>query len=888
MYVSTFDKILNEFYKTSILTENEDEYSQIFLNVEHLYDMHLKKIDLSKFKTEEFNRHLQKFLLTYNTIPSNLNETYINLYCLAGFENDAKPFKSVKNITATSFGDNIHDSNNKYHSYWLDEFRKIPSQKGVLELFLKLKPSKLSIAEVAIIKLFIRRFSTYINKLHIEERYLKNYSQEAINKVLTDVGYKTEEYLTQVTKDPKSYSDEIMKDAYESFIDDIYRASNEAIKQLLVSNRTSPTAPTIPGALKFSAKEAALKKYLKPGHTLIDPKYSTMATCKNGKLYIGPDFYFKEFKNTENGLEYFKTIVAHEAMHQILRAFDDTDILRLLSPEYKKYVKKYSNTYHQVGNIVKDMFLNSALEQWHFKIKDEWYNQFYFPRNGVKVLTFKVLADKKQELLKNKILAKFAAVADSQGNLKIGIVAKVGKKIEDYKFPQGVISYSDESECIAELFPLYVEDILNQSEKKNEDSQEDDNDNMKDPEDSQQQGGGGGGQGGDGQEDGDEQEDGEDGGGGDGDKVKGKGKGKSKGKGDDVEGGDEEGESENENKGKGKKKSEESDYWDEKRKEVDTLDEHEEEIEDEKTKGDLEEPEEESDINTRGGSGAGKGSGSGSKTKLDWESFVPKQYSTELYENLLDSFIKSIYTVKPKVQPSYMNKTKSAEAGVRKNYTNVRQVRSNPDINSILVAVDTSASISKSMILKFFNHIQNIIKMQDIKSGLITSGGKLLGTTKEEDLFSIIPVLWHDYVYYPKTTDRVDVIKLNSLNYNGPNGIQRVLDFVKNSGTNLSSVAKFLPAFLNTNKNLKVGGLLYFTDMELYEDPVVLPPNIPIKILSTQEPRKVYNFSGYTQGKFDPEGQNDIIWDNQTKWNDERFNLKENLFKINGILYKDL
>ena len=108
------------------------------------------------------------------------------------------------------------------------------------------------------------------------------------------------------------------------------------------------------------------------------------------------------------------------------------------------------------------------------------------------------------------------------------------------------------------------------------------------------------------------------------------------------------------------------------------------------------------------------------------------------------------------------------------------------------------------------------------------------------------------------------------------------------SGTNLSSVSRFLPSFLNTNKNLKVGGLLYFTDMELYEDPVLLPPNVPIKILTTEQPRKVYNFKGYTQGKFDPEGQNDIIWDNQTNWKSDQLRLKENFLKINGILYKDL
>ena len=873
MYVSTFDKILNEFYKTNILNENEELG---YVSIENIYDVLFKFIDVSKFKTEEFKRHLEKFLLNYNTIPSSLNDVYINLYCLAGFENDAKPIKSVKSITAMSFGDNVHDSNNKYHSYWLDDFRKIRDTEAIIEKMLSLSSSNLSMAQVAIIKLFIRRFKTYMNKLHIEERYLKDYTKEAINKVLNDVGYNAEAYINDVTKNANSYSDEIMKGAYESFVDDIYRASNEAIKQLLVSNRTDPSTPTIPGALKFSAKEAALKKYLKPGHTLISPEYSTMATCKAGKLYIGSDFYFKEFKNTEKGLEYFKTIVAHEAMHQILKAFDDRDIVRLLNPEYKKYVKKYSTTYHQVGNIVQDMFLNSALEQWHFKIKDEWYNKFYFPKNGIITLKFKVLVDKKQELLNNKIFAKFAKAANSVGELKIGIIAKAGKRIEDYKFGQNVVAYSDESECIAELFPLYVEDILNNIENKKNEPQQEEQQDMRDPEQNQSNNGGQGDSSeSEGDEEGDEEGESEGDGEGDGDKEGGK---KSKNK---------------KGKGKGKKeKSDESDYWDEKRKEVDTLDEHEDELKDEDTEGDLEDPkddggDEDGESDSRGGKGADKGD-SESKSKIDWESFIPKQYSTELYDKLLDSFIKSIYTVKPKVQPSYMNKSKSFEAGVRKNYTNVRQVRSNPDINSVLVAVDTSASITKEMLLKFFNHIHNIIKNQDIKSGLITSGGKLLGTTKEEDLFSIIPILWHDNVYYPKSTDRVDLIKLNSLNYSTPNGIQRVLSNVVGSGTNLSSVSRFLPSFLNTNKNLKVGGLLYFTDMELYEDPVLLPPNVPIKILTTEQPRKVYNFKGYTQGKFDPEGQNDIIWDNQTNWNSNQLRLKENFLKINGILYKDL
>jgi hypothetical protein len=895
MYVSSFDKILNNFYKNNIFNESDGQMnSGDSSELSNIYNMFFGVVDVNQFKNEEFKRHLEKFLVTYNTTIVSLDEVYINLYCLAGFENDSKPFKDKSQIKTTSFGDNIHDSNNKYHAYWLDKYRQINNSDLILSQLYKIKPSQLSIAEVAIVKLFIRRIISFNNKLQIQERYLKGYSKEAIDRVLNDVGYNTGEYIKDAIKNPeKSYSNEIMKDAFETFIDDIYRAANEAIKQLLASNRTSQNAPTIPGALKFSVKENALKKYLKPGHTIIDPKYSTMATCKGGKLYIGPDFYFKEFKNNTNGLEYFKTIVAHEAMHQILMAFDDTDIKRLIASKYKKYITEYSKTYMMVQNIVKDMFLNSALEQWHFKIKDEWYTQFYFPKNGIKVLNFKVLADKKEELLKNKELSKFASASDSQGNLKIGIVAQVGKKIEDYKFGKDVISYSDESECIAELFPLYVEDIKNNKENKENKEEEKDSDTMEENEQDS------GGSGGDGENDSDNQNGGEEG-------EKGDGAGKDSDNedgGDDEQDGDGDGGTKGGENKKGKKggkkgeksDSDEGDYWDKKKKEVDTLDEHDEEFE-ENSEDDLQNPPDDSNESKDGEDGADRGGTKSSeksshdKTKLDWSKFIPKQYSTELYTKLLDSFIKKAYTVKPKVQPSYINRVKSSEAGVRKSYTNVRQVRSNPDINAILVAVDTSASISKNMLLQFFTHIHNIIKLQDIKSGLISADGRLLGSAKEEDLFSIIPILWHNVAYYPKANDNIQSIKLNSLNFSRPDGIHKLLNNVYGGGTVMSSVAKLIQNIFNNNKNLKVGGLIYFTDMELFDgDNVVLPPNIPIKILSTQEPRRTYNFTGYSPGLFNPDGMSDIIWDNQTKWGqDSDMNLKENFLKINGILYKDL
>jgi hypothetical protein len=896
MYKSSFDKILNNFYRNNIFNESEDQ-----MDIGHstelilIYNMFFGVIDVDKFKNEEFKKHLEKFLLTYNTTVASLDEVYVNLYCLAGFENDSKPFKDKSKIKTTSFGDNIYDSNNKYHAYWLNDFKNIQEPDLALQALYRIKPSQLSIAEVAIVKLFIRRIISFNNKLKIQERYLKGYTKEAIDRVLNDVGYDTEGYIKDVVNNgEKSYTNEIMRDAFLTFVDDIYRSANEAIKQLLASNRTSQNAPTIPGAPKFSAKENALKKYLKPGHTIVDSQYSTMATCKGGKLYIGPDFYFKEFKNNTNGLEYFKTIVAHEAMHQILMAFDDTDIKRLISPKYKNYITEYSKTYMMVQNIVKDMFLNSALEQWHFKIKDEWYTQFYFPKNGIKVLNFKVLADKKQELLKNKELSKFASASDAQGNLKIGIVAQVGKTIADYKFGKDVISYSDESECIAELFPLYVEDIKNNKENKENKEEKKDSDTMQEQDDSNGDGDGdgdGGGDGGGGDGGGDGDGDGDGGGGGDGG---GDGDGDGGGDGDGDGDGDKKGKKNKKGGKKGKKSnSDEGDYWDKKKKEVDTLDEHDEEFE-EDSEDDLQKPPDDDkseDAGERGGGGASGGNGQHNKTKLDWGRFIPKQYSTELYTKLLDSFVKQAYTVKPKVQPSYINRVKSSEAGVRKNYTNIRQVRSNPDINAILVAVDTSASISKKMLLQFFTHIHNIIKLQDIKSGLITADGRLLGNAKEEDLFSIIPILWHDRAYYPNANDNIQSIKLNSLNFSRPDGIHKLLNNVHDGGTKMSPVAKLIQNIFNNNKNLKVGGLIYFTDMALYDENgiVVMPPNIPIKILSVLEPRTTYNFTGYSPGLFNPDGMSDIIWDNQTKWNDESdMNLKENFLKINGILYKDL
>jgi hypothetical protein len=205
--------------------------------------------------------------------------------------------------------------------------------------------------------------------------------------------------------------------------------------------------------------------------------------------------------------------------------------------------------------------------------------------------------------------------------------------------------------------------------------------------------------------------------------------------------------------------------------------------------------------------------------------------------------------------------------------------KADPTVDSIIIAIDTSGSISADMCRAFLNQAYTILRNQAREMKLITANGTLVAGVKEKDLFSCIPIFWHDAAYFPVLTrDKIDDIKLNCINFNTK--ISQIMQYFNSGGTNFSSV---VPKYNEIQKALgtkKIAGIIYFTDMELFEDPVKVPATPAVKVITIINPTKQGNIYGRLRfqippkTKFDPYN-GDIIYDPELDPTKQKRNFQE-------------
>jgi hypothetical protein len=1028
MYRSTFDKILNDFYKTNILNEagrstsNQNPESNnsselIDLDIEDVLkrfgiDKIFDEVKDSGFLSERFDKHLNKFLQSYGAGSEVVPAVYKIIYFLSGFEEDTnKVYKTYQGLSSSSFGDPIDDGNNSYFCYWFAKFlnkieeiqhktrAKDPINDIVSELE-KLNPKKLKLYQVIIFRLFLRRLKTFVSKKYVKKRFLdlKKYPKDELyEKILHDVGLSLFEYLDMSKKfydkgaydvgankeqKLKAMSLNAMGEEYSAFLSLIDDKAREAIAQMLANNETNEANPTIPGNMHDRAAVDVLEKFRSDENIDIKHSYSTMATTPDGKLLIGSLFFDEEFNGgklepSAQEFEYFKTIVAHEALHQIFFAFDDNEIISFLSEKYAAIAKNsaYRGLFHTAANIIQDCFLNGMLEDWHFKIKPEWYEKFYFPKQGLRTFKYKILSEG-LDILRNDPDLEIYAKYERNGEITIGMASTMTTR----EFPRHVISFENESECVAFLFVLMYEDMMFNSKNPSKPPEPDlkdspppqgppsppqgpppdsppqpqedsvsvgeicrlpdgtygkvsnvDSDGTFDvtpisknevdqylgesrirrsdivllegkykiddvtfitknppegqeppPPSDQQQG-----------------------------KKKTEPKDKPKDKPQDKsEGKSEDSRPDDMSKPPSSGSGEKPDDADAERQRVqDYLNQM------EKDNGKImdseshpteplseDEGEEGKDPSEEGGQSDGgkKRSETSEERKGKKFKFTPYHIKNNTYKNVLKDFLAKSFKYKKTYEDTDIDRVASYNAGgaAIKDEKMVPE-KADPTIDSIVIAIDTSGSISADMCRSFLNQAYTILRNQAKEMKLITPSGALAPGVKEKDLFSCIPIFWNDKAYFPQLSrDKIEDIKLNCVNFNTKIG--NIMQYFDTGGTTFSSV---VPKYNEIQKALgtkKIAGVIYFTDMELYESPVKLPATPAVKIISIVDPRSqtyIYNrlkFEIPPKTKFNPYG-GDIIYDPELKPASAKKNFQEsvnksfeNNFKINGRLYKDL
>ena len=940
------------------------------------------------------------------------------MYFLSGFEEDlSKSVESQFNLNVDQFGDSVTDSNNSYFLYWfsdaVEKFEILSHTKRkenlitqLITYFDKLNPSKLKLHEVIICLLFSRRLKTFVNKQYVKSRFLdlKKYPKDDVyNQIINDIGLSVFKYLNTAIKyvdiDPndKQYANKKLKMEalatigyeYQAYLSMVENKAVEAIDQMINNYETSPANPTIPGHPVYRSSLAALEKF-KSNNIVIKDDVSTMATCAKGKLYIGPEFFDVQFSKNKiepNAIdfEYFKTIVAHEAMHQIFFAFDKAEIYGLLPDKYAKLGQgPYQQLLHTAANIIQDCFLNCMLEDWHFKIKPEWYNDFYFPKDGVKTFKFDVLKDDGIEYLRNN-----AENADEyieyirNGEIKIGISATITQR----NFPQDVIAFENEGLCVGYLFMLMYHDSMYQSTKPKQEQEQQLNNPKKDsPSQPSKQ---------EPSKDKPKKSDGDPSDGKSGDSVSegeicelpdgtfgrvtkvdvdgsfdiepiskdevdrilnnesvqwktnelifegtytindvtfitGPNKNKSKpsdsqpqepskkktksNKPEDENKDDNKSDDTSDSSSKGEMSKSESDKA---KKDVqDYLDKifgdngriMDEESHDDKNSLDDESDKETdkgtSEKDSEGEQSSNKGESKKSETSKERKSkmfqFTPFRIKNDSYKNILERFFTDKFKYIEQWQRVGVSRPRSYVSGGRLHKEQKIQIKQNSDIDSIVVAIDTSGSISTEMVRSFLNIVYTILLNQAINSKLVDSTGtKLAAGVKEEDLFNCIPIFWHNTAYFPNLSNgKLEDFKLNCLNFKTK--ISSIMSHFTQGSTELSSVVKKyneIQKILGPSK--KIAGIIYFSDMELYESPIYIAPAPAVKMIAIKDPRDLTYF--YKNFKFKiPSGtifnpSNDIVYDptldpkNRSKGvNESKTIIVENMFKIFGKLYKDL
>ena len=311
--------------------------------------------------------------------------------------------------------------------------------------------------------------------------------------------------------------------------------------------------------------------------------------------------------------------------------------------------------------------------------------------------------------------------------------------------------------------------------------------------------------------------------------------------------------------------------------------------------GDEESP---SDEGQEGGNGK-KRSETSEERKGKRFKFTSYHIKNNTYKNILKDFLAKSFKYKKTYEDTDIERVASYNAGgaVIKDEKMVPQ-KADPTIDSIVIAIDTSGSISSEMCRSFLNQAYTILRNQAKEMKLITPSGALAPGVKEKDLFSCIPIFWHDVAYYPVLSrDKIEDIKLNCVNFNSK--IAQVMQYFSSGGTTFSSV---VPKYNEIQKALgskKIAGVIYFTDMYIESTPK-LPATPAVKIVSIVDPRKQGGLYSYLKfqippkTKFDPYN-GDIIYDPELDPSKLNKNFQEsvnpsfeNSFKINGRLYKDL
>jgi len=1033
MYKSEFNKILNDFYKINILNESsyglDNEAAQEMIGdfqKEEISDIlkqngFLEIFELVKdsgYIGDKFNNSLNKFLKNYNVASDVIPETFKMLYFLSGFEGDSdKVYKSYKGLKTTLFGNSIDDDRNHYFSYWFSKFldsAEIIQHKNKIKdiltdtiaAFGKLNPKGLELYQVIICKLFQRRLKTFVSKRYVKKRFLdlKKYPKDQLyDKILHGVGLSLFEYLDMAKKyydigayDAKASPEQKLKaqalnamgEEYSSFISVIDDKAREAIAQMLANHETNEANPTIPGNMQDRAAVDVLEKFRSDENIDIKHSYKTMATTPDGKLLIGSLFFDEEFNNGKlepNALEfeYFKTIVAHEALHQIFFAFDNDEIISFLSDKYAQIAKQgaYRTLFNTAANIIQDCFLNGMLEDWHFKIKPEWYEKFYFPKDGIRTFKYKILNEGIDSLKKDPELLEYVKFARN-GSITLGMASTNTQR----EFPAYVKAFENESECVAFLFVLMYEDMMYNAQNPSDPPEP----NLEDPEEGPPPPPGPPQPPDPNQPPDDSVKVGEvcrlpDGTYGQVTKVDPDGtfdiEPITREEVDQILG---------ENKltrhdflvlegtykvedvtfitknpppgpppppgpkpPKGKKKTEPKDPQKNQPENPDSDDGEKDDSKPDKNKpdsrsGDLSKPSSGDD-----GTKSDKGESDAERQKvqdylnqmakdngkiMDSESHEPESSSegdepseessegdggkkpktetseerkskkfkfssyhikNNTYKNILKDFLAKSFKYKKTYEDTDIERVASYNAGgaMIKDEKMVPQ-KADPTIDSIVIAIDTSGSISAEMCRSFLNQAYTILRNQAREMKIITPSGALAPGVKEKDLFSCIPIFWHDSAYFPVLSrDKLEDIKLNCVNFNAKIG--QIMQYFDSGMTVMSSV---VPKYNEIQKALgtkKIAGVIYFTDMYIESNPKI-PATPAVKIITILDPRtqgRLYSslkFEIPPKTRFNPYN-GDIIYDPEL--DPEKRNKKfqesvklsfKNNFKINGRLYKDL